>query len=344
MVIVLPPLRIMLIFFCSLISLSNFAQDEPSARFVFYNVENLFDLNDDTLTVDEEFTPDGAKNWSQTRYRDKIERIAKTITAVGGWELPAIIGLCEVENRNVVLDLLDHRLLINKGYKAIHKDSPDRRGIDVAFLYDPQLFQPISSNWISIRFENEPDTRTRDILHVEGVIFASDTIHVFINHWPSRWGGVEATIPKRVTVANTLREHVDSLFLIAPNANILIAGDLNDNPVDRSVYSVLGAKNESDSVQGALVNLMFPMYENPGEGSLKYKADWETYDQIIVSPALLDDKALSVKDGKAFIFAAPFLLTEDERYLGQKPFRTYAGPSYLNGYSDHLPVFIDLMK
>ncbi len=133
-------------------------------------------------------------------------------------------------------------------------------------------------------------------------------------------------------------------ILISPNANILIAGDLNDNPIDRSVYLVLGAKSEIDSVSGALVNLMFPLFENSREGSLKYMADWETYDQIIVSHALLDDKALSVKDGKAFIFAAPYLLTEDERYLGQKPFRTYAGPSYLNGYSDHLPVYIDLIK
>lgn len=339
-----PYRSLFLIVLCSLIFQSSYAQQYTSARFVFYNVENLFDLQDDTLTADGEFTPDGEKAWTQKRYRDKIERIAKTITTIGEWEFPAMIGLCEIENRSVLNDLLDHRLLKEAGYKIIHRDSPDGRGIDVAFIYDPHVFSPLGSAWIPICFKADPEMRTRDILHVEGVLFGSDTLHVFINHWPSRWGGVEATIPKRVDVAMQLRQYTDSLFTVFGNPNILIAGDLNDNPVDSSVYKVLGAMEQYDNTRHGMYNLMFPAYRLPDMGSLKYKSDWEVYDQIIVSSALLDGNGLQVKDREAHIFNADYLLTKDERYLGEKPFRTYAGPTYLDGFSDHLPVFVDLEK
>jgi len=335
--------RLCLILVGTMISYSCLSQEEGSVRFTFYNVENLFDISDDSLTADEEFTPEGDKSWTLNRYYDKIDRISRTLTAVGGWELPAIIGLCEIENIDVLYDLSSHRLLDNK-LKIIHKDSPDARGIDVAMLYRPDLFTPVRSAWIPIVFAEDPDMRTRDILYVKGVLFKSDTIHIFINHWPSRWGGVEQTIPKRVTVAKRLRMFTDSLFLADGEPNILIAGDLNDNPGDSSVFKVLGAGKNYDGEKGNLYNLMFPAYHIQNEGSLKYKADWEVYDQIIVSSSLLDESGLQVDQGKAFIFSAPYLLTDDERYLGKKPFRTYAGPSYLDGFSDHLPVFIDLIK
>jgi len=319
------------------------AQNE-SIRFVFYNVENLFDLKNDSLTEDDEFTPEGDKKWTSKRYYDKIDRIARTITAVGEWEMPALVGLCEIENQYVLQDLVAHRLIADAGYEIIHKDSPDDRGIDVALLYAPEEFKPLKRSWLGVSFDHDPDLTTREILYVKGVVSNSDTLHLFINHWPSRWGGVEATIPKRVAAAQTLKKHTDSLFYHITNPNILIAGDLNDNPLDSSVFLVLGARSRIDNERDALYNLMFSMYENRNEGSLKYKGVWETYDQIIVSSALLNNNRIHIKDSKAYIFSAPYLLIEDERYLGQKPFRTYAGPQYLDGYSDHLPVYLDLMK
>ncbi|MBE9484087.1 MAG: hypothetical protein IMY74_04535 [Bacteroidetes bacterium] len=329
---------------CVLIFTSCYAQNSVPVRFVFYNVENLFDVTDDSLTLDEAFTPEGENGWSIKRYHEKLDNIAKTLTALGEWELPALLALCEVENRDVLYDLAKHRLLEGAGYKIIHQNSPDRRGIDVGLLYMPAFFTPIISMWIPIEFNADPKMHTRDILYVKGLLFQTDTIHLFINHWPSRWGGVEASMPKRVAVANILRAFTDSIFKADGKPNILIAGDLNDNPDDTAVYKVLGARSKYDGNSSELYNLMFPLYLNEKKGSMKYKADWEVYDQIIVSGSLLDNTGLKVKDGKAVIFSAEFLLKEDERYLGMKPYRTYAGPSYLGGFSDHLPVYIDLSK
>ncbi|MCK4569201.1 MAG: hypothetical protein KAT76_02870 [Bacteroidales bacterium] len=323
---------------------SSRGQHAESIRFVFYNVENLFDIEDDSLTADEEFTPEGDKVWNINRYHEKVDNIARTLTAVGEWELPALAGLCEVENRAVLDDLTAHRLLSAAGYEVIHRDSPDRRGIDVALLYKTAFFSPIESVWIHVTFPIDTNMVTRDILYVKGLLFQMDTIHIFINHWPSRWGGVEASLPKRVAVASILRKYTDSLFVAEENPNILIAGDLNDNPCDSAVHKVLGARKNHDGRAGELYNLMFPLYLGGKEGSLKYRADWEIYDQIIVSASLLDKTGLQVKNGKASIFSSEYLLKEDEKYLGVKPFRTYAGPRYLGGFSDHLPVFIDLIR
>jgi len=323
---------------------SCYGQHTGPLRFAFYNVENLFDVEDDSLTLDEAFTPEGENGWSTKRYHEKIDNIAKTLTALGEWELPALLGLCEVENRDVLYDLTTHRLLQGAGYEIIHQNSPDRRGIDVGLLYKPEFFTPVKSMWIPIKSETHPELLTRDILYVKGLLFQEDTIHIFINHWPSRWGGVEASMPKRLAVANILRAFTDSIINADVKPNILIAGDLNDNPDDSAVYKVLGARNRYVGNSSELYNLMFPLYLNEKKGSLKYKADWEVYDQIIVSGSLLDNTGLMVKNGKAVIFSAEFLLKEDERYLGMKPYRTYAGPSYLGGFSDHLPVYIDLTK
>ena len=337
-------LKPIITFFTCFLFMSMPAQEGGTARFVFYNVENLFDIYDDSLTIDEEFTPEASKGWTANRYHDKLDRIAKTLTAAGEWNFPAFVGLCEVENRSVLQDLVEHRLLSAAGYGIIHRESPDSRGIDVALLYNPNIFSVLDSHWIPIIFDVDPEMQTREILYVKGIVFEKDTLHIFINHWPSRWGGVEGSQPKRLTVAKKLREYTDSLFLFCRNPNILIAGDLNDNPVDSSVHRILGAEKQFDGSRNILVNLMFPVYEKQNEGSLKYKSDWEVYDQLIVSSALLDTIALHVQDNRAYIFSAPFLLTDDEKYLGKKPFRTYAGPSYLGGFSDHLPVYLDLVK
>jgi len=321
-----------------------FGQDDQSMRFVFYNIENLFDIDDDSLTNDEEFTPDGEKRWTYSKYIKKLDQLAKTLTGIGEWQIPAIVGLCEVENRNVLMDLTAHRLLKDYRYHIIHRDSPDRRGIDVALLVQTDIFEPLGSMWLEVKFPFDTALTSREILYVKGLLFGSDTLHIFINHWPSRWGGKEYTQTKRIQAARVLKYYTDSLFKALSDPSILIAGDFNDTPLDSSVHKILNARAEiSEGTQG-LFNLMFPIYSAGSSGTLKYRANWEVYDQIIVSGALLDSKGLKVEGKKAHIFKQDYLLIEDEKYMGYKPFRTYSGPSYKGGFSDHLPVYIDLLR
>ena len=307
--------------------------------FVFYNVENLFDIKDDPNTNDEEFSPEGDKHWTYERYHEKIDHIARVLVGVGKWELPAIVGLCEVENINVLFDLAGHRMLKEGTYKILHQDSPDRRGIDVGLLYRPDVFEPIYTKWIQISFQSDTSLRTRDILYTKGIVFKADTLHIFINHWPSRWGGIESSMPKRIEVAERLKFFTDSIFLADTNPNVLIAGDFNDTPEDSSIMKVLDARPEMTD-QEDLVNIMYPMHAKGQSGTLKYRENWEIYDQIIVSPAIMELEYSALIANGPFIFNPEFLLVADERYLGAKPFRTYAGPQYLGGFSDHLPVYV----
>ena len=308
--------------------------------FMFYNVENLFDTTDDTLTADEEFTPEGDKHWTLNRYQVKLDNIARVMRGIGRWDLPAIVGLCEVENRKVLMDLTGHRLLSEADYRIIHRNSPDRRGIDVALLYKDKVFYPIRSRWIPIFFGSDAERTTRDILYVKGKLYDSDTIHIFINHWPSRWGGVEASEPRRVEVARRLKELTDSIFLTEIDANIIIAGDFNDNPADSSIYKVLSAGKGGDQSEKGLINLMYGINISKDGGTLKYRENWEVYDQIIVSSSMKKLKHTKLLLDGPFIYSPEYLLEKDERYLGDKPFRTYSGPRYLGGFSDHLPVYV----
>ena len=312
--------------------------------FVFYNVENLFDTKNDTLSDDDEFTPNGEKYWKNNKYQAKLENIARVLRGVGQWELPAIVGLCEVENKNVLYDLSRHRLINDAEYHLIHKDSPDRRGIDVAMLYREEVFQPLKSRWISILFESDPERTTRDILYVKGTINDLDTLHIFINHWPSRWGGIEASQPRRIEAARKLKQLTDSIYLADINPNILIAGDFNDNPTDSSLHKVLQAGIKSELTADGLVNLMLEDFNEGETGTLKYRESWETYDQIIISSSMYYLRHTQLTLNGAFVYAPDYLLIEDERYLGKKPFRTYIGPRYQGGFSDHLPVYIRFEK
>ena len=312
-------------------------------RLMFYNVENLFDPFDDSLTRDEEFTSDGARHWTWNKYQDKISHIYKVIMAAGNPYPPAIIGLCEIENRFVLNQLVYKSPFSKFDYRIVHEESPDRRGIDVGLLFDPTRFQLISHEAIPIRFPSHPNSRTRDILYVKGVFYQTDTVHIFINHWPSRWGGQMATDPKRKHVADILKYKTDSLFLAEPKPAIIIMGDFNDYPTDESLRVHLKAGNNDNKTN--LVNLMLPYAEKFNFGSHKYQQEWGTLDQIIVSKfLLLPDSPLKIAHQKAHIFKASFLLTTDEKFSGIKPFRTFVGFKYVGGYSDHLPVFIDVHK
>ncbi len=327
--------------------LSNF-NDAPrtnSIRIGFYNMENLYDTENDSLTADDAFTPDGENHWTKYRYWHKINNMAKVISTIGGWDAPDIMGMCEVENIRVVKNLIFSEPLKKAKYSIVHYDSPDNRGIDVALIYRPQKFKVIGSRPVRVTFENEPDSKTRDILYVTGIVVgAKDTLHILVNHWPSRYGGYAATIDKRNRAADIVRQLVDSIHQVNPQANVLIMGDLNDYPTDISLVEHLRAKpSVENTTVSDVINLMYP-YQVAGKiGSHKYQAHWGVLDQIIVSqPMLTRKEGLRVGKDGAVIYRADFLLVPDDTYLGVKNNRTYIGTRYNGGYSDHLPVFVDL--
>jgi hypothetical protein len=321
------------------------ADQTSSVRIAFYNVENLFDVYDDSLTRDEEFTPEGDRHWNNRKFYDKINKIYKVIMAMSSTSgPPALIGLSEIENRFVLDKLINETPLKNFAYKIIHYESPDRRGIDVALLYREGLFEPVFSKAIPVRFPFDTASRTRDILYVKGLLLTADTMHIFVNHWPSRYGGYLPTVPKRNHAALTLKNVTDSIFRVNQNALVLITGDFNDGPEDESVSKFLNAMEPSDkNTSTDLYNLMLVKQEDWPYGSLKYQQGWNKFDMMIVSGSLLNENSkLYVSDQKATIFHPEFLLENDKTYLGQKPNRTYIGFKYHGGFSDHLPVYIDV--
>ncbi|HOX78248.1 MAG TPA: endonuclease [Bacteroidales bacterium] len=315
-----------------------------SARIVFYNVENLFDVMDDTLTNDEEFLPEGDKNWTYDRFREKTIKIYRTLVALGQGDMPAVIGLCEVENRLVLNRLIYDTPLSLKDYRLIHRESHDARGVDVALIYRADLFFPITSEWLTIPLRS--GETTREILHVKGRIWDRDTLDIYINHWPSRYGGAGTSVQKRMAAAAILSESIVKVLKSNYNANIIVMGDFNDEPDDESMQSV--NKILENSLQDSfcpLVNLSSLEKNIFGRGTIKHQGVWSVFDQILVSCALFSgDSGLRVSDQMAGIFMAEFLLEPDNAYSGMKPFRTYLGPGYHGGFSDHMPVFLDVEK
>jgi len=312
-------------------------------RIMFYNVENLFDLENDSLTNDDEFTEEGERHWNSTKYYDKLTKIAKVVIAVGEWSAPDIIGVCEIENRHVLEGITNFSPLKTIKYKIIHQNSPDRRGIDVGFLYRPEKFKPINYEAIPINFPNVPEHKTRDILHVTGIANNNDTLNIFVNHWPSRWGGQLESEDSRIFVASVLRAKVDSIFSNDATPNIVIIGDLNDYPENISISKTLNAKSEyTNPNKKELYNLAWHL-QTQKLGSHKYGGEWGILDQIIISGDLLNGENKTITSiNDAHIFNANFLLEPDKSNVGFKPFRTYVGFKYNDGYSDHLPVFLDL--
>ena len=318
-------------------------QYDPEKHFkvVFYNVENLFDVEDDPVKNDNEFLPDGAKKWTADRYKKKLNDLAKVLRAVGDQEFPDLIGLCEVENRRVLEDLVTSLTENEEQYRIVHEESPDMRGIDVAMIYDPGEFMYITHDVINIKYPMDPGYKTRDVLYVKGLVMGVDTLHVFVNHWKSRWGGTKETEPKRLNAANTVRKKVDAIFAKDKHAKIIIIGDLNDNPTDKSVLEVLRAGNDQNFTgNDGLYNLMHDKYANQGLGTYSYRGTWNMLDQIIVSyPLLRSNKGLflSFEDGR--IFKPEWILHHNERFDSYSPNRTFGGNNYYGGYSDHLPVY-----
>ncbi len=312
-------------------------------KVVFYNFENLFDIEDDTAKWDEQFLPEGDKHWTYWKYQTKLQNLSKVITATGGWQDAALVGACEIENAFVLEELTTKSPLKKLNYKFIHKESPDKRGIDVALLYQEKHFTPLFYDHIQIDFPDNPRSKTRDILYVKGLAKDKDTLHIFVNHWPSRWGGQMKTEPKRIFVAQTLRKQIDSLFKHTVNPNIIIMGDFNDAPTDLSVMEHLKT-NPPEKIfkDEELYNLLYPLSLTL-EGTHPFHGHWAVLDHMIVSSALLNkDNKIYTKLNSAYPFKADFLLENDEKYGGQKTNRSYVGFKYHGGYSDHLPVILDL--
>lgn len=310
----------------------------------FYNVENLFHPSKDSIHHDDAFTPDGLYHWSYKKYHRKIYYIAKVMIALGKGNAPDIIGLAEIENKRVLDDLCKRSPLKKYHYQSIHYDSGDRRGIDVAMLYRKDRIKILNAAPIKITFPFEPQSENRDILSVMIQLPNHDTLYVFVNHWTSRYGGYAATIPKRNFYASVLKEKTDSLYSRFSNPYILIMGDFNDYPDNESMHNILKARSPEEMDKSHLINLMYDYHEMANTGSHKYEDFWGCLDQIIVSGNLLKcGFSLKIIDKKAHILKEPFMVTPDEKYGGDKPFRTFSGPRYLGGYSDHLPVFIRLI-
>lgn len=315
--------------------------EEPGEQvtFMFYNTENLFDSENDSLTSDDEFTAQGLRRWNKGRLWKKANRIAKVILAAGQWNAPAFVGLCEVESYEVLDQLVTKTPLSAYQYKVIHKDSPDSRGIDVAFIYRPELFKPFDYKAIALKDPSNPGFDTRDILRISGILNNWDTLHVFVNHWPSRYGGLMETITYRMLAAKTLNQSVQEVFAHWPKAMIICMGDFNDTPEDESLRMVLKAqKADSKELSGEMVNLSWDWMALPVQ-TLKNKYSWQVFDQWIVSDYFIANTVGMMYKG-AEIFAAPFLLEPDKKYGGVKPKRTYVGFKYQEGFSDHLPILL----
>jgi len=316
-------------------------QGEDYIRLMFYNVENFFDTVDDPKTNDNDFTPDGKMHWTPSRYIDKRNNIFRVIAHVGEWDPPALIGLCEIENRSVLEDLIKNTPLEKYPYGIVHKDSPDPRGIDVALLYRSDYLKCVGQQFIRVRLVDNR-SRTRDILYATFCTAKNDTLHVFVNHWSSRIGSIRQTESGRIFAASLVRQKVDSIFNRNAMANIVVTGDLNDNPSDKSLTSGLQALNDTTyAKQSALFNLSaYKMKESTG--TIKYQGRWSVFDQIIVSGGLLRG-SFRTDVSRCHIFRADYLFEPDKRYQGVQPFRTYIGPRYNKGFSDHLPVYLDVM-
>lgn len=322
------------------------AKKEYQAALVgFYNVENVYDTLDAPGVDDAEFLPGTAKDWNSKRYWSKLDRMAGVIASMGKDLHPkglAILGLAEVENRAVVEDLVARPALKDRGYRVVHEDGPDRRGVDVALVYNPALYKVYAHKSYRLRLPNDTAFRTRDQLLVSGVL-DGDTTHVVVAHWPSRRGGQEASEPKRRAAAELGRRIIDSLLAINADARILYMGDLNDDPVNVSLTRHLRATgNKAKAVRGTLFNPMFEPYQK-GIGTLAWRDSWNLFDQICVSPGLVSGAGGRYKYYGVRIFNEPYLRQKEGNFAGY-PFRTYVGDAYQEGYSDHFPVFLILVK
>lgn len=317
---------LLVIFFCTTTSCWSQRQDADTISVAFYNCENLFDTQDAPGKMDEEFTPSGRYHYTEAIYRKKLKNIATVVQKMGA---PLLVGLAEIENDAVLKDLVKQSEIQRQNYRYIWFDGPDERGIDVALLYKPGYFKVLHARPLRIRLTAVGrDSNTRDVLYVSGIL-AGDTVHVLVNHWPSRNGGAKETDAERKVAAAANRKMIDSLLHNNSAAKVIVMGDLNDNPTDENVAGILGD----------LYNPWQAIYRS-GKGTLAYKHQWDLFDQIIISRSFINNGKWRYDN--AAIFKPDFLI---DRYKGNRngyPYRSFKGPRWIGGYSDHFPVILYL--
>lgn len=342
-------LVILLVYLVSL-HVAVFAQGSDERRNIipvciaYYNVENLFDTINQSGSADADWTPEGSYGWNTERYLEKLDRLAEVISKLG-LELtpdgPAIIGLSEVENGEVVWDLARQERIKDRNYQVVFIRGRDRR-VHNAFMYNPKYFELTHKVSMPVIMEDNPDFRTRDHLVMSGKLMG-EPMHFIVAHWPSRAGGERRSLPRRIASAQAARAAIDSIKAIDPDAKIIFMGDLNDDPTDPSVQRHLftsGNKNRLE--EGQLYN-PFVDFHRRGVGTLAWRDSWNLFDQIILSQSLLGDDLSSFRYHRAEVFNRPFLRQPHGRFQGY-PFRSFGGGVYLGGYSDHFPTYVFLIR
>ncbi|MDE7377667.1 MAG: endonuclease/exonuclease/phosphatase family protein [Paraprevotella sp.] len=335
---------------CLLVALAGKSQEKKIGCYAvaFYNLENLFDTIHDEGKNDYEYLPNGANHWDSRKYLSKLKNLSKVIAEVGTDQLKGIgasvIGVSEVENARALTDLVNQPLLKERGMQFVHIEGPDRRGVDCALLYNPRFFTPEKSFLQPYVYEPKDSTRrTRGFLTVQGKI-AGDDVTFIVCHWPSRF----ATSHYREMAGEQVRHLKDSILAACPDMKIMVMGDMNDDPTDKSMAQALGAKRELEKVKdGEMFNPWWNILKTTGKGTLTYQGGWNLFDQIVLSPNMLNKKGVrdyaSLKYHKAEVFRRDYLMQTEGKYKGNTK-RTHAGGVWLDGYSDHLPVVIYLLK
>jgi hypothetical protein len=335
------------LFFLSLTNLC--AQDDHKVAAIgFYNLENLFDTINDPNTNDEEFLPTGGYLWDTKKYVAKQANMAKVVNLLATELTPdgvAILGVAEVENAKVLQDLVAQPQLKSRNYQVVHFESPDERGIDCGLLYQPKYFQVASSKALAVHLEDKSGKidLTRDILYVSGYM-DGELLHIMVGHWPSRRGGEAGSAWARAAAAKVCRDMADSLTAADPKSKVIIMGDLNDDPDSKSITKVLKARGDADGLKpGELYNPMYSLYKE-GNGTMSYRDSWSLFDQMIVTQPFVDKKSGGWQLYKAIVFRQPWMMQTEGRYRGGT-LRTFGdGQQFLNGYSDHLPVYLFFLK
>ena len=336
----------------AIISINTVAQEKRNFKIhtiAFYNVENLFDTIND-INKNDEASPIMEIKFNRSEiYKKKVKNMASVIADIGSDlvnKSPSIVGLSEVENRNVIEDLLNNKHLLNKNYDIVHYDSPDERGIDVGLIYNKDVFKVNSTKSHElIIYDNNSSKRnyTRDQLVVSGLL-DNELIHIIVNHWPSRSGGEERSRAGRMAAAELNKKIIDSLQNKYKNAKIITMGDFNDDPHDDSMKKILNAKKYIEDVKtNGIYNPMEVILSDQGIGSNAYRDVWQLFDQILVTEPFLNKKYDSYQFYKAGIFNKSYLINKAGRYKGY-PFRSFSWGSFTGGYSDHLPPYIYLIK
>ena len=339
-----------LVFLFFAISLTVYAQTKPY-KIVFYNLENFFDTVNDPEVLDDEFTPEGPKKWTQDKYDKKLhnmERVFFDIAAINK-DYPVVIGVSEVENRNVLEDIVAAPKLAPANYRIVHHDSPEARGVDVAFFYRADVFKLEGEKAIRTLIPSLPNFKTRDILTMWGKIDGEDFLFM-VGHWPSRLGGKEASEYKRIAVGEQMRSIADSVKQIRPDVKVVLMGDFNDDPTDPSITQGLGAKLKVKELQKGDYYAPYASMLKAGYGTLAYGDAWNIFDNIVVTENLVNDTTDKLKIQKApgskfygNIFKRHYMVQKEGQYKGY-PLRTYVGNNFQGGYSDHFPVYIYIGK